>query len=142
MVFMMIRLRFSHTQSCGFTGFQDTHKFRPEIMSLATGLTILAVLAYLSKHSGSHWRFQFLASILDGFFEFLVLNVNEINSSQSSGIVELSFFNCPFMLLPQLSISCQFRLEFWPSMTWPGCQLFSHQSPRTTYIRLEVCRIN
>ena len=47
-------------------------------MSLASGLSILALLA---KHSGSYWCFQFLANILDGLFEFLVLRVNEINSS-------------------------------------------------------------
>ena len=41
--------------------------------------TILTVLSYLARQSGSHWCFQFLASILDGLFEFLVLRVNEIN---------------------------------------------------------------
>ena len=45
------------------------------------GSPILTLLASLARHSGSHWYFQFLASILDGFFEFLVLKVNEINSS-------------------------------------------------------------
>ena len=35
----------------------------------------------LARHNGSHQRFQFLASILDGLFEFLVTRVNEINSS-------------------------------------------------------------
>ena len=30
-----------------------------EIISLATGLTILAFLACLAKHGGSHWCFQF-----------------------------------------------------------------------------------
>ena len=73
--------RFFHTHPCGFTGFQDTRKFRPELISVATGLTMLTCLACLARHSRSHWRFQFLASILDGFFEFLVLRVNEINSS-------------------------------------------------------------
>ena len=48
---------------------------------IATGLTMLTLLACLARHSGSFWCFQFLARILDGFFEFLVLRVNEINSS-------------------------------------------------------------
>ena len=48
--------------------------------------TMLTCLACLAKHSRSHRRFQFLASIIDGFFEFLVLRVNEINSSKFSGI--------------------------------------------------------
>ena len=42
---------------------------------------MITFLAHLARHSGSHWCFQFLTSILDGFFEFLVLRVNEINSS-------------------------------------------------------------
>ena len=41
----------------------------------------LHVLHVLQGMAGSHRRFQFLASILNGFFEFLVLRVNEINSS-------------------------------------------------------------
>ena len=43
---------------------------------------MLTCLACLAKHSRSRWRFQFLASILNAFFEFLVLKVNEINSSK------------------------------------------------------------
>ena len=50
-------------------------------LDLPRGRPILIVLAYLARHSGSHWCFQFLASIIDGLFEFLVLRVNEINSS-------------------------------------------------------------
>ena len=46
-----------HTHSCGFTGFQDTRTFRLEIISLATGLSILALLACLARHGGSHWCF-------------------------------------------------------------------------------------
>ena len=34
----------------GFTHFQDTRKFRLEIISLATGLSILAFLACLERH--------------------------------------------------------------------------------------------
>ena len=33
---------------------------------------MLTCLACLARHSKSHWRFQFLASIFDGFFEFRV----------------------------------------------------------------------
>ena len=39
MVLMKIRLRFFHTQSCGFTVFQDTRKFWFEFIGFATGLT-------------------------------------------------------------------------------------------------------
>ena len=63
--------------------FQDARKFRSEINSLATGLSMLVFLASLARHCGSQWRFQFLASILDGIFECLVLRVNEINSPRN-----------------------------------------------------------
>ena len=82
-------------------------------MSLAMGLSMLTLLACLAKHSGSHWYFQFLSSILIGFFEFLVLRVNEINSSLSSSIIEFRFFIGPFVLL-QLSIFFQLNPMFWP----------------------------
>ena len=39
-------------------------------MCLATGLPMLTVPACLAWHSGSHWCFQFLSIILDGFCEF------------------------------------------------------------------------
>ena len=51
------------------------------LIGFTTGLPMLTCLACLARHSGSHWCFQFLASILDGFFEFLVLRVNETDSS-------------------------------------------------------------
>ena len=37
----------------------------------------LLFLLVLQIIAGSHWCFQFLASILNGFFKFLVLRVNE-----------------------------------------------------------------
>ena len=42
-------------------------------LDFTTGHSMLTVLACLARHSGSHWRFQFLASILVGYFKFLVL---------------------------------------------------------------------
>ena len=53
--------------------FQKTRKFWLEIITLSTGLPFLTFLVCLAKHSGNHWRFRFLASILDGLVEFLVL---------------------------------------------------------------------
>ena len=54
--------------------------------------TILIVLSSLATHSGSHWCFQFLASILDGLLKFLVLGVDEINPSQFSCVIEVRLF--------------------------------------------------
>ena len=52
----------------GYKQIQDTCKFRLEIISLATGLSMLASVACLARHGKSHRCFQFLASVLDVFF--------------------------------------------------------------------------
>ena len=75
-----------------FTGLQNTRKFKFDLIGFTTCRPILIVFAYLTRHCGSHWCFQFLASILDGLLKFLVLRVNEINSSQFSSVTELRFF--------------------------------------------------
>ena len=80
-------------------GFQDTRKFRLEIISLATGLPMLDLLACLARHSRRHRHFQFLSSILDGFFEFLILRVNEIDPSQFSCVIKMELFIGPLLLL-------------------------------------------
>ena len=96
---MIFLWRFFHTHSRGFTAFQDTRKFWFEIISLATSLSILALLACLARHSQSDWCFQLLTRILDGFFEFLVLSVNEIDPSQfscfSDGAFHSTIFDSP-----------------------------------------------
>ena len=114
-------------------------KFRLEIISLATGLPMLAFLACLARHGGSHWCFQFLSSISNGFLELLLLRVNEIDSSLPSSIIELWFFNWSFMLLPQLSIPCHSSPEFLAmnDLAWMSLAVLS-VSPQTTYILLEV----
>ena len=81
MVLMVFCLRFFHTHSCGFTGFQSTHKSWFEIISLATGLTMLTLLARLARQSGSHCVSNFLLAFFDDFLQLHVLRVNEINSS-------------------------------------------------------------
>ena len=85
-------VRFSHTQSCGFIGFQNTRKFSFDTSGFISSHPMLTVLACLARHRGSHWCFQILASILDGFFEFLVLEVDEVDSSQFSCIIEFWLF--------------------------------------------------
>ena len=84
------------------------------VISLATGLPMLVVLANLARHGWSHCCFQFSSCVLNDFLKLPVLKVNEIDSSKSSCIFELWLFNCPFMFLPQLSIPCHSYPEFWP----------------------------
>ena len=112
---------FFHTQSCVFTDFQNTRKFWFDLIGFITGHRMLTCLVCLTRHSRSHWRFQALSSILDGFFEFLVLRVNEINSSWFSDIIEFWFFMLLLLPLLQLDVSSQFRPEFLSKIIWPVC---------------------
>ena len=139
MVFMMMWYWISRTQSRRFTGFQNTRKFWFDLIGFVTIPAILNILAYLARHSRSHRCFQFLASILNGFFEFLVLRVNEINSSWSSGIIEFRFFIGPFFPLLQLGISSQFLYIALAmnDLAWMLPAVLS-VSPWTIYIFLEV----
>ena len=90
------------------------------------------ILPYAVLH-GSNWCFQIVTSILDGFLEFLVLRVNEIDTSQFSRILELRFFHVTTFASPSAWHFFPLLPEFWPWMIWPGCQL-----SQTTEIRLEV----
>ena len=76
---MIFWWRFFNTHSCGFTGFQDTRKFRLEIISLATGLPLLTFLACLARHGGSHWCLQFLLA-------FLMVSLNSLSSGSMKWI--------------------------------------------------------
>ena len=92
-----------------------------------------------TRHSGSHWRVQFLASILDGLSEFLILRIDQVFTTQTSGIIEFWFFDSPFFAFLYvwmhrthvstfLSVICQ----AWRSF------VFLSVSTRTTFFRLAV----
>ena len=66
------------------------------------------------KASLDHWCFQFSSCILNDFLDLHGLKVNEIDLSKSSCIIELWFFNCPFILLPQHGVLWNSSPEFWP----------------------------
>ena len=101
MVFMMIWWRFSHTQSFGFISFQNTRKSCFNVIGCTTPTILLHNFAGQSR---SHRCFQILTNILDGFFEFLILRVNEIDPLQFSCALQMEFFIRPLLLLLQLAI--------------------------------------
>ena len=71
MVLMLIWLRFFHTQSRGFTGFQDTRVNLDLNSSVLQRVSpFLFFLQVLQGMGWSHWCFQFLSSIRNDFFEF------------------------------------------------------------------------
>ena len=82
MVLMMIRWRFFHTQSCGFTGFQKyTQVFDLISLDLPRVAPCLHVLLVLQGIAGAIRVSNFLRAFLMVFFELLVLRVKKINSS-------------------------------------------------------------
>ena len=124
MVFMMIWKWFSHTQSCRFTSFQNARK---SCFNFVGSTTPTMLLHNFARHSRSNWCFQFLSNILNGFFEFLVLRVNEYIPRN---LLALSSFGFSF---DHLCFS--FSLVFLPNFVqssghkWSGldvtCRLFS-----------------
>ena len=93
MVFMMIWYRISQTHSCRFI----TRKFCFTFVGFTTPTILLHNFA---RHSGNHWRFQFLTSILDGAPKFLVLRVNKLDPSQFSCVIQMELLIRPLLLLP------------------------------------------
>ena len=73
-------------------------------LDLPKSRTMLTVLTCLAKQSGSHWRFQFLTSILDGLFQFFVHSINEIHPSQLSCGLQMELFIRPLLPLLQLGV--------------------------------------
>ena len=67
--------KFEHVLAHGCR--DGTRKFCFDLVGCTTPIILIA-LNNFSGHSGSHRCFQFLASILNGFFEVLVFRVNEI----------------------------------------------------------------
>ena len=77
MIFVIGRFRIPITHSGGFIGFQNTRKFCLVFVRSATP----TILHNFAGHSRSNWRFQFLTCVLDGFLGFLILGVDEIDST-------------------------------------------------------------
>ena len=111
MVFMMSWQWFSHSQSCRFASFQNARKSCFNFIGCTTPTILLHNFA---GHSRSNWCFQFLTSILNGLLWFLVLRVNEIDSSQFSFVIQMELLIWPLLLLLQLGILSHFLPEFWP----------------------------
>ena len=125
MVFVIMRYRISHTHSCGLMSFQNTRKSCFNFI----GCTTPTIFHSLAGHRRSHWYFQFLTSILNGFLEFLIPRVNEIDTTQSSCVLQMEFSFDHFCF--SFSLAC-FPIDFKSSgHRWSGLdvKLFPRQSP-------------
>ena len=111
MVFMIWWFRVSHTHSGGSISFQNTRKF----CLIFVRSTTPTILHNFTGHSRSNWCFQLLTRILDGFFEFRILGVDEINSTQFSSVFKMNLFFRPLLFFLQPPV---FGMPWGPS-SWP-----------------------
>ena len=80
---------------------------------------MLAFLACVARHGWSHRCFQFLFEH-SYWFLWTPCPQGQWNRFLVICIIELWFFICPFMLLPQVCISCHSSPEFRPYTIWLG----------------------
>ena len=74
-------------------------------------------------------RYKPLVSLCTHTLEFLIVRVNEVNTTQTSGIAELWFLDCPLLLPFVFRCIGHMFPHLWPKGVWPGGRLFSCQSP-------------
>ena len=115
MVFMMIRYRISHTHSCGFISFQNTRKF---CFNFVGSTTPTILLHNFTRHGRSDWCFQLLTRVLDGFFEFRILRVDEIDPSQFSSVFKMELFIRPLLLFLQLGVLSHWLQRIIEGLSW------------------------
>ena len=104
------------------------------------GCTNPTILLYnFARHNRSQRFFQFLTSILDGFFEFLILRVNEIDPSQFSCVFKMELFHSTIFAPPSAwhSFPLFSRALAIDDLAWMSA-VFSSISPRTTFFRQEL----
>ena len=95
-----------------------------------------------STTSAQQWAYNKITSIRcirDDLFEFHILRINEINSSQSSSMLELWFLAYTLLLFLHFWVPWHTSPDFWPRMIRPWfCLLFrqSHPGPHVSVGRL------
>ena len=110
-----------------FVGFNNTSVFCLVFFNCATGFPVLIALK-LARHCGWHWIFHLSTRIFLDILEFLIITINEINTTQSSGIVELWFLEAHHLLFFAFRRIGHIFPNVLPQSVWPGGRLFSCQS--------------
>ena len=93
-----------------------------------------------AKHCGWHRYSQLSSRILHGVFEFLIIRINEVNTTQSSGVVELWFLDSPFLFFFAFRRIGHIFPNLRPHSVWSGGRLFSCQSPPGPCTSIRVFR--
>ena len=135
------RRRTFHSLPCGFVGFHCTtiNGFWNLVRCshLRSQFPVASVSLLFARHGCVHWPSQF-SSRFENFFVCMVIRIDEVDSSQSSSIVELWLLVFPFLFFSILSGFPSFGPYFRPYMIWSRSRLNSCQSPWTTYNLWEV----
>ena len=76
--------------------------------------TTSTIVRNFTEHTRRHWCFQLLTRVLDGFFEFRILRVDEIDPTQFSCVFKMVLFFRPLLLLLQLRMLSHWLPELWP----------------------------
>ena len=97
------------------------------------------LLVFWTRQCRGFWNFQFRPCIVDGLFELCVLTVNEVQTSQPPGIIELRFFTRRIFAFPSAYSSLTYlsRFQAINDLAWM-LPAVSSISPRTTCILLEA----
>ena len=107
----------------------------------ATCFSVLITLKF-ARHCGWHRNFQLSTHIFHDILEFHIRWINEVNTTQSSGIVKLRFLDSLLLLLFAFRCIGHIFPNFWPQSVWPGRCLFSCQSPPRPCIHIRWFSFN
>ena len=94
---MVLALRPFHAYLHRVVGLNNTRIFRFALSNCATSFPVLLKL-HSTRHCCWHRNFQLSSSIYRDILEFLTIRINEVNTTQSSGIIELWFLDSPLLL--------------------------------------------
>ena len=93
--FMTLVRRSFHALPRSFIGLNNASVFCLALVN-ATGFPALLTLKF-ARHCGWHRNFQLSTRILNNILRFSIIKINEVNTTQSPGIVDLRF--CDGLLL-------------------------------------------
>ena len=165
MIFMTFWWRWFQTLSCGFVSLGDTcmlcflESYWIRHSSLQFSESWSASEFLYARHCRLHWKFQLSPRVFDCFLLLTIFQIDDMNASQPSSIIELWFFQSPFcfffserlfpfwiiLFFPILSGFTNLRPYLRPYMIWSRCQLNCGQSPpgpQTSLWRFSLNKMN
>ena len=131
MIFIILVKRSFHVLPRRFIGLNNASVFCLAILFNATGFPVLLTFKF-AKHSGWHRNFQLSTRIIHDSFEFLIIRINEVNTTQISSIVELRFLDSTLLLFLCISTHQTYlsKSQATKCLVWRSFVLLSLPGPR------------